>query len=91
MQQMIFEDLTHKPFKVGDRDILLIELFGGIGSQAMALRNIGANFTTYKLVEFEKYCIKSYNAIHNTEFEPLDITKIKGKDLEIVDKSQAFR
>lgn len=85
MQRMIFEDLTHKPFKVGDRDILLIELFGGIGSQAMALRNISANFTTYKLVEFEKYCIKSYNAIHNTEFEPLDITKIKGKDLEIVD------
>lgn len=38
-----------------DKPIRLIELFGGIGSQAMALRDIGANFEHYRLVEFDKY------------------------------------
>ena len=49
------------------KPIRLIELFGGIGSQAMALRDIGANFEHYKLVEFDKYAVASYNAIHNTQ------------------------
>ena len=38
--------------------IRLIELFGGIGSQAMALRDIGADFEHYRLVEFDKYAVK---------------------------------
>ena len=33
-----------------DKKIRLIELFGGIGSQAMALRDLGVDFETYKLV-----------------------------------------
>ena len=65
--------------------IRLIELFAGIGSQAMALRDIGADFEHYRVVEFDKYAIKSYNAIHGTNFEPMDIRDIKGKDLGIVD------
>lgn len=56
-----------------DKPIRLIELFGGIGSQAMALRNLGADFEHYRLVEFDKYAVKSYNAIHGTEFETADI------------------
>ena len=68
-----------------DRKIRLIELFGGIGSQAMALRDLGADFEHYKVVEFDKYAIKSYNAIHGTDFEPMDITKIIGSDLRITD------
>lgn len=68
-----------------DKPIRLIELFAGIGSQAMALRDLGANFEHYRVVEFEKYAIKSYNAIHGTNFEPMDITKISGSDLEITD------
>ena len=68
-----------------DRKIRLIEMFGGIGSQAMALRDIGADFEHYKVVEFDKYAIKSYNAIHGTDFEPMDITKIIGSDLGITD------
>ena len=68
-----------------DRKIRLIEMFGGIGSQAMALRDLGADFEHYKVVEFDKYAIKSYNAIHGTDFEPMDITKIIGSDLRITD------
>ena len=65
--------------------IRLIELFGGIGSQAMALRDIGADFTHWRLVEFCKYAVASYNAIHGTNFEPTDIRNVKGEDLGIVD------
>ena len=55
-----------------------------IGSQAMALRDLGADFEHYRVVEFDKYAIKSYNAIHGTNFPTMDITKIKGGDLGIM-------
>ena len=67
------------------KPIRLIELFAGIGSQAKALKNIDANFETYKVVEYDSNAIKSYNAIHNTDFGALDITKITSNDLCIVD------
>lgn len=66
--------------------IRLIELFGGIGSQAMALRDIGANFEHYRLVEFDKYAVASYNAIHGTCFETADIRNVHGADLGIVER-----
>jgi DNA (cytosine-5)-methyltransferase 1 len=67
------------------KPIRLIELFAGVGSQAMALRDIGANFEHYRVVEFDKYPVASYNAIHGTNFPTMDITKIHGEDLGIVD------
>lgn len=72
------------PF-INKKTVRLIELFGGIGSQAMALSRLGIDFEHYRLVEFDKYPVKSYNAIHNTDFVPTDITKITGSDLGIVD------
>lgn len=63
--------------------IYLIELFAGIGSQAKALKNIGLNIIHHKVVEFDKYAIASYNAVHGTNFKPTNITTIKGDDLEI--------
>ena len=68
--------------------IRLIELFGGIGSQAMALRDLGADFETYKLVEFDKYAVQSYNAIHGTNFETVDIRNVRGVDLEIRERER---
>ena len=70
------------------KPIRLIELFGGIGSQAMALRDIGANFEHYKLIEFDKYAVQSYNAIHNTQHTTHDIRDIHASDLEITDKDK---
>ena len=64
-----------------NKKIRLIELFGGIGSQAMALRDLGADFENYRLVEIDKHAVKVYNAIHNTSFTPADIKDIKGVDL----------
>ncbi len=69
-----------------NKPIRLIELFGGIGSQAMALRDIGADFEHYRLVEFDKYAVASYNAIHGTNFETTDIRNVHGKDLGIIEK-----
>ena len=71
-----------KPLKI-TKPIRLIELFGGIGSQAMALERIGANFEHYRLVEFDKYAVSSYNAIHGTNFSTSDIREVKGVDLGI--------
>ena len=82
--QLSIFDVMNRPFSI-NKPIRLIELFGGVGSQAMALRNIGADFEHYRLVEFDKYPVASYNAIHGTNFEPTDVTKIHGSDLGIVD------
>ena len=71
-----------------DKKIRLIELFGGIGSQAMALRDIGADFEHYRLVEFDKYACSSYNAIHGTNFETTDICNVHGVDLGITEKEK---
>ena len=65
--------------------VRLIELFAGIGSQAMAMERLNVPFEHYRVVEFDKYPVASYNAIHGTDFEPMDITKIHGSDLGIVD------
>lgn len=73
-----------QPYKIHNH-IRLIEMFGGIGSQAMALRDLGADFEHYRLVEWSPYSVKSYNAIHGTDFTPMDITKVHAADLGIVD------
>ena len=86
-EQLSLFDFTRQNFKI-DKPIRLIEIFAGYGSQAMALERLGAEFETYKVVEFDKYAIASYNAIHNTDFPPIDVCDIHGKDLEIVDKDK---
>ena len=45
----------NKPLYKVTNKIRLIELFGGIGSQAMALEKLGVDFESYKVVEFDKY------------------------------------
>lgn len=85
--QMSIFDYLQQPFKI-TKPIRLIELFAGVGSQAMALRDIGANFEHYRVVEFDKYAIASYNAIHGTNFPTIDITQIKGGDLGITNKHE---
>lgn len=82
--QISMFDTTLETYKI-TTPIRLIELFAGIGLQAMALRDLGANFEHYRVVEFDRFAVASYNAIHGTNFEPCDITKISGRDLGIVD------
>lgn len=86
-EQLSIFDLT-MPYISVDKPIRLIELFSGVGSQAMALRDLGADFEHYRSVEFDEHAVRSYNAIHGTNFPVTDIRDIHGKDLGIVDKDR---
>lgn len=84
MQNVSMFEMVYPTFKI-DKPIRLIELFAGVGSQAMALRNLGLEYEHHKVVELDRFAIASYNAIHGTEFETIDITDFKGQDLEITE------
>lgn len=72
------------PLKI-TKPLRLIELFAGIGAQAKALENLGVKFEHYRICEFDKYAVASYNAVHGTDFTTSDITKIHAADLGIVE------
>lgn len=74
-------------FKI-DKPIRLIELFADIGSQAKALKNLGVEFEHHFVCEIDNHAIKSYNAIHNTNFETKDITKVSASELNIAERER---
>ena len=74
-------------FKI-DKPIRLIELFAGIGSQYASLKRLGADVTPWKVIEFDRFAVASYNAVHGTDFTPKDITQTHAEDLEITDTSE---
>lgn len=59
----------------------VLELFAGIGAFSKSLERLNIPHEIVDAVEIDKYAIKSFNAIHGTNFEPQDITKWD-KDLE---------
>lgn len=81
-------DLFAKPEYSINKPIRLITTFSGIGSQEMALRELGVNYEIYKAIEFDEFAIRSYNAIHRTNFPALDITKTHAEDLQIIDRDK---
>ena len=60
----------------------VLELFGGIGACSKALERLGIEFEIVDYVEIDKYAVKSFNAIHGTNFEPQDICKWN-KDINV--------
>lgn len=62
----------------------VLELFAGIGACSKALKRIGIKIDIVDAVEIDKYAIKSFNAIHGTDFEVQDI-KEWDKDLKDID------
>lgn len=62
--------------------IKVLELFAGIGACSKALTNLGIQHEIVDAVEIDKYAVKSFNAIHGTNFEPQDITTWD-KDIEV--------
>ena len=63
----------------------VLELFAGIGACSKALTNLGIEHEIVDAVEIDKYAIKSFNAIHGTNFEPQDITKWdKGIECDLI-------
>ena len=87
MEQVSIFDYFREDIKV-TKPIRLIELFAGYGSQAMALERMGANFEHYRAVEFDDAAVKSYNAVHGTNYPTIDVRDVHAKDLGIVDKDR---
>lgn len=60
----------------------VLELFGGIGACSAALKRLNIDYEIADYVEIDKYAVNSFNAIHNTNFEPQDI-KTWDKDIKV--------
>jgi DNA (cytosine-5)-methyltransferase 1 len=60
----------------------VLELFGGIGACSKALEKLGIDYEIADYVEIDKYAVKSFNAMHNTNFEPQDICSWN-KDIDV--------
>lgn len=59
----------------------VVELFAGIGSWSKALENLHIEHETVLAVEHDPYPLTGYNAIHNSNFEPIDITELNENDV----------
>ena len=61
--------------------IRVFEAFAGVGSQRMALRNLGIDHEVVAIAEIDKFAIKSYEAIHGKTNNLGDISRIKTADI----------
>lgn len=52
------------------------EIFGGIGAWRKALNNLGVESESVFTIEFDERIIDGYNAIHGTNYSPIDITTL---------------
>lgn len=84
MQLDMFNYECQTPYVI-KKPIRLIELFAGKGAQAKALKRLKANFVHWRICEFDKYAVATYNEIHGTNFKTSDITQITAADLGITD------
>lgn len=62
--------------------IRILELFGGIAACSKALERLKIPYKIVDYVEIDKYAVKSFNAIHGTNYEPQDIREWD-KDIEV--------
>lgn len=63
----------------------VLELFAGIGACSKALTNLGIPHTIVDAVEVDPYAIKSFNAVHGTNFEPQDVKEWdKNIDVDLI-------
>lgn len=72
-------DLMYPKFNFDkNKKIRLISLFSGYDSQKLAFDYLGVDVEHYNAIEFDNYACNSLNEIHNTSFEPTNITKVGG-------------
>lgn len=71
-----------------DKPVRLIELFAGIGAQAKALERLGIPFEHWYVCEIDRFAMASYNAVHGTNFETKDITKLHADELQIRERER---
>jgi site-specific DNA-cytosine methylase len=66
-------------------ELRVVELFAGIGAWSKALENLNVQHEVVLAVENDKYPMTAYNAIHNANFKPIDITQLNEKDVSDCD------
>lgn len=49
----------------------VLECFAGVGSQSMALRNIGQDFNVVGIMEVDRHALICYSAIHKNMIDDL--------------------
>ena len=59
----------------------VLEAFSGVGSQRMALRNLGIDHEVVAIAEIDKFAIQSYEALHGETFNLGDISQIETADI----------
>ena len=59
----------------------VFEAFAGVGSQHMALRNLGVNYEVVGVSEIDKFAHQAYEAIHGETPNFGDISKLQAEDL----------
>ena len=59
----------------------VFEAFAGVGSQHMALRNLGIDYEVVGVSEIDKFAHQSYEAIHGETKNFGDISKLQPEDL----------
>lgn len=57
----------------------VLECFAGVGSQSMALRNIGVNYEVVGIMEIDKHALVGYSAIHRDLID--DLPKVTDEDM----------
>ncbi|EJV59319.1 DNA (cytosine-5-)-methyltransferase [Bacillus mycoides] len=63
----------------------VFESFSGIGTQSMALKQLGVDYETVGIAEIDKFAIQSYMAIHGETKNYGDISKIDPTELPDMD------
>lgn len=61
--------------------IRFIDLFGGIGGFRHGLEQASNRFKCVDYIEYDKYAVKSYNAIFKEEHEPRDVTQLSKSEI----------
>lgn len=67
VEQLTLYDLLYEKYKI-TKPIRLIELFSGYGSQALALKYLGVNFTHWRICEWATKSIQAYNDLHIRDY-----------------------
>ena len=62
-------------FHIGDKKIRLIELFAGIGAQAKAFENLGVDYESYAISEWDYHAVLSYYAQRHKDIGVIEMTE----------------
>ena len=78
---MEFEECSQRRLANSMVHLKVFEAFAGVGSQHMALRNLGVDYEVVGVSEIDKFAHQSYEAIHGETKNFGDISKLKPEDL----------